>query len=136
MNRISLTEAGKYILDDIVAAVIALVPESRGDKFDASTRQIHDAFRDMREHYPILKDQLSFSQEDVFPFSRQLEEAFATLELSRIIGMENPDYTRYLIKPGGRSFVKDRLLPLFAEEEQQQLRDMAEVFAQRCKVQH
>ncbi len=135
MERISLTEAGKYILDDIVAAIIALVPEEEGDKFDANTRQIHETFRELRERYTILRDRLNFSQGDIFPFSRQLEEAFATLELSRIIGMENPDYTRYLIKQEGRRFVTERLLPLFSDDEKQQLRSMAEEFAQRCHVQ-
>jgi len=134
VERISLTEAGKYILDDVVAAIIALVPQDRGDKFDANTKQLHETFRDLRDRYTILAGQLNFSEEDVFPFSRQLEEALATLELSRIIGMENPDYTSYLIKDEGRQFVKDRLLPLFAPEEKQQLEEMAGEFARRCNV--
>lgn len=135
MERLSLTETGKYILDDIVAAIIALVPPEQGDKFEANTRQIHETFHDLRERYSILRDRLNFSQEDVFPFSRQLEEALGTLELSRIIGMENPDYTRYLIKEDGRAFVKERLLPLFSDNERQQLEAMAAEFAQRCHVQ-
>lgn len=132
MGQVSLTELGSYIVDDVVAAIIALVPN--GNRFEANTRQIHETFRDLREQYSILQGKLNFSQDDVFPFSRQLEEAFATLELSRIIGMENPDYTRYLIKDEGRRFVTAQLLPLFSDEEQQQLRAMAIEFAQRCHV--
>lgn len=119
----------KYVLGDVVCA---LLTKGNLEAFTGDTAKIHKTFHAMRTDFPLLQRTMVFSDREVFPFSRELEEALLKLELSRIIGMENPDYDRYIVKSAGREFVEKYIVPLFSEEELRQIQEMASVFAEEC----
>jgi len=126
-----IMEKGKestYVLDDIIAGMLILTGLS---SFTGKPLDIHRFIYDERRKYTILNS-FSFSQDDIHPFSRVLERVLSRLELSRIIGMENPDFDRFIIKPAGIDIIKNDVLPLFAEDEIEQLTGIAEDFKNSC----
>jgi hypothetical protein len=126
-----IVEEGKestYVLDDIIAGMLILTGLS---SFTGKPLDIHRFIYDERRKYTILNS-FSFSQDDIHPFSRVLERVLSRLELSRIIGMENPDFDRFIIKPAGIDIIKNDILPLFAKDEIEQLTGIAEDFKNNC----
>jgi hypothetical protein len=95
---------------------------------------IQRTFYKLKKEYPILKPITPFSTSDVYPFSRVLEDAISTLQNTRIIGMENPDFERYIIKDKGKEFVKNNILSLFFDDELRQIRAMAKIFEKECGI--
>ena len=124
-----VTQPARYIASDVVAAILA---EAGVDAFTGDSTAIQDTFFRMAQSFELLETTMPFSTREVTPFSRDLEDALVSLELSRIIGMENPDYDRYIVKSAGREFVQEYILPLFTDEEKKQIREMAVFFAEKC----
>lgn len=118
----------EVVASDILAGVLSYLDI---DKFSGNPERLHQTFARMRGLYPILRP-FTFTSRDNYPFSRLLEDSFSILQRSRLIRMENPSYDTYLITDSARSFVQDHIIPLFGPDEQQQLKELASIFAVEC----
>jgi hypothetical protein len=123
-------EDKEYVPGDVIAAIFYFMHD---DFFTGRRNVIHETIFEARTSFPILQA-FPFSKEDVSHFSRTLEDALHRLELSRVIGMENPDFTRFMIKKGAKDYLRERIIPLFNEEEKKQLSEIAKVFSQKCNA--
>lgn len=123
------------ILKDTVVAsdVLAAILGSLGsDKFTGDPEKIHTTLSRAKRHYPILNI-FSFSSGDVYPFSRELEDALSILQRSRMIRMQNPDYDTYVVTHNGRRVARE-YLSHFGETEQKQIKELAEIFEFECGI--
>lgn len=125
-------ERGRYVVSDIVAAILA---ESGVDAFTGNSIEIQETFFKLSQDSALLKKAMPFSMREATPFSRELEDSLIKLELSRIIGMENPDYDRYIVKSFGKQFITTYIMPLFNDAERQEIKDLALIFVQKCGTQ-
>lgn len=119
-----------YVPDDIVAGMLSFF---KGDYFTSDPERIHETIAKARVTYRIL-EVFPFSKDDAYPFSRLLERVLARLQVSRIIGMDNPTYDRYAIKEEGRKLIKEEILPFFDKEQQEQIRELATYFESECGI--
>lgn len=120
-----------YVLDDVLAVMLA---ETNTEAFTGDTARIHETFYELSQEFPLLKPLMNFTNLYAYPYSRQLDEGLVRLETSRLIGMENPDYNRYVIKSATINLAKNHLAGIFKEDELQQIRKMAKLFKETCGV--
>src|SRR5439155_8890025 len=107
----------ELVASDVLAAILASL---HVNKFTGDQEKIHTTLARAKRHYPIL-NAFSFSSGDVYPFSRQLEDALSILQRSRMIRMENPDYDTYVLTPNGK-FVGTEYVSVFEKAEQKQIK--------------
>jgi hypothetical protein len=118
----------KYLSTDIVAGVLFY---SKLESFTGNIRLIHETIYRLRDHSRLLRS-FPFSLNDVYPFSRQLEDVLFSLERSRIIGMDNPDFESFKIKKKGKTYIQKKILPRFGESELHELEKLGEEFRAAC----
>ena len=107
---------------DAIACIIGSL-ESR--KFTGETRKIHTTLARLHGYYPVIES-LHFTEGDVYPFSRSLEDALTVMQRSRLVRMENPDYDAYVVTAAGKAMA-NRILDVYPEEESSQLRELAKI---------
>lgn len=116
-----------HVASDILAAILGLLSVN---KFTGDQEKIHTTLARVKRHYPIL-NAFNFTVGDVYPFSREVEDALSILQRSRMISMENPEYSTFVITPSGRK-VAGSVLGEFDQDEQRQLSELAEIFSGEC----
>jgi hypothetical protein len=126
---VTTTILQEVVASDVLAAVLGSLSV---DKFSGDPSQIHTALARARSHYPIL-EVFNFSSGDVYPFSRELEDALSILQRSRMIRMQNPDFDTYLLTPNGRRVGRE-YLERFTEDDQRQVKELAEIFELECGI--
>ncbi|HXY79355.1 MAG TPA: hypothetical protein VEI08_01835 [Candidatus Bathyarchaeia archaeon] len=112
---------------DVLAGILAHLGV---DKFTGDSEVIHTILARAKRHYSVL-NVYNFTSGNLYPFSRELEEALSILQRSRMIRMENPDYDTYVIPPTGKRLA-EQIFAMFAADDQRQLRELAEIFASQC----
>jgi hypothetical protein len=121
--------------DHILAAVLTLAKkESREDRyaFPSYDFQLQKVFHDLQESkkYPLL-DAFVFSDSGPEPYSPVLNESVARLQLSGLIGRENPDYEVVFLQDAADQFYNEVLSFEFGAPEIQQLTEIASQFFHR-----
>jgi hypothetical protein len=117
----------KHVASDVLAAILGSL---KVDKFEGDPEKIHTTFARTQRHYPLLR-LFNFTVGDVYPFSRDLEDALSVLQRSRMIRMQNPDYDTYVVTRAGRT-VSEALLMTFTESDQQEIKELSEIFEAEC----
>ncbi len=127
--------------DHILSAVLTLAKrelEKTSDKkrlaFRSHDFQLQEIFNDLRKtgEYPIL-NAFVFSDSGPEPYSPALNESVSRLQLSGLIGRENPDYEVVFLQPAAERFFDDVLRSEF-ERSLQQLTKIASEFLKRAKI--
>jgi hypothetical protein len=126
--------------DHILSAVLVLAEKELAKKGSGHTRlafrshdfQLQEIFRDLREsdRYPIL-DAFVFSAGGPEPYSPALNESVSRLQLSGLIGRENPDYEVVFVRPAADRFFTEILEHNLSESEKGQLSEVASKFLER-----
>lgn len=122
--------APKYLPSDVIAGMLAYVNASN---FTGHPKCIHETVYKLRKRFPVFKA-FAFSTNDIYPFSRKLEKVLFTLQRARIIGMENPDFEKFVIKENGKKYINDVVLKKFTPTEQKELRKAGKQFGTMCKA--
>lgn len=118
----------RHLPSDIIAGMLAY---ANIDHFTGNPEQIHKTIYKLRKQFEILKV-FPFSKYDVYPFSRELEKVLFSLQRARIIGMENPDFERFVIKENGKKYIQERILKRFTNDEKIMLGEIGKQFAKKC----
>jgi hypothetical protein len=118
----------RYLPADIVAAILGLLG---CENFTGNTERIHTTLAALREQHPILRA-FAYSTNDIFPFSRELENSLALLQRSRLLRMENPDFSLFVVKKGAKEYIKTQVLPRFQLDELLEVREIARKFEEAC----
>ena len=118
----------RYLPADIIAAILGLLG---CENFVGDTEKIHSTLESLRQEHAILRE-FAFSTNDIFPFSRELENSLAVLQRSRLLRMENPDFSIYVVKQDSKDYVKKEILPRFTSDELLELRELSRIFEAAC----
>ncbi len=122
--------------DHILAAVLTLAKrESKEEKryaFQSYDFQLQKVFHDLQRNkeYSLL-DAFVFSDSGPEPYSPVLNESVSRLQLSGLIGRENPDYEVVFLQDAADQFYDEVLSFEFSAPEIQQLTKIASEFFQR-----
>lgn len=124
--------------DHILAAVLALAKQEFNKPrfaFHSYDFQLQEIFYDLQKanKYPLL-DAFVFSDSGPEPYSPALNESVSRLQLSGLIGRENPDYEVVFLQDAADQFYKKVLSFEFDAPEIQQLTEVASQFLERVKV--
>jgi hypothetical protein len=126
--------------DHVLSAVLVLAQKEFAKNSSKNKRlafrshdyQLQEIFNDLRNtnKYSIL-DAFVFSDSGPGPYSPALNESVSRLQLSGLIGRENPDYRVVFVQPAADRFYKEVLSNEFAPSEIDQLSDVASEFLKR-----
>jgi hypothetical protein len=132
----------KILPDHILAAVLTLAKRELIEKDPKRDRfafrnydfELQEIFRQLQEtkEYPIL-DAFVFSDSGPEPYSPALEESVSRLQLSGLIGRENPDYEVVFLRSAADRFFDEVLSTEFAAEIEQ-LSKIASQFLDKVEV--
>ena len=106
---------------------MGIILESKRGSFKASVVNIQKTFAKIKEETPDLLKDLTFSEGDRFPFSRELESVFFRLEMSEFMSLKNPTYGVFEINPGAETKYKERIAPKI-EQHSAEVRKAADIF--------
>ena len=99
---------------------------------DFQLQAIFDQLQKTRK-YPIL-DAFVFSDSGPEPYSPALNESVSRLQLSGLIGRENPNYEVVFLRAAADKFYDEVLDSEFDEIQHQQLSEIASEFLKRIEV--
>src|SRR6266446_3253166 len=128
--------------DHILSAVLTLAKRelektSKKDRlaFRSHDFQLQDIFNGLRQtgKYGIL-DAFVFSDTGPEPYSPTLSESVSRLQLSGLIGRENPDYAVVFLRPAADRFFDEVLKSEFDESQFRQMTEIASEFLKRVQV--
>ena len=129
--------------DHILSAILTLAERQLLEKDSGKTRlafrshdfQLQEIFDQLRKtgKYGIL-DPFVFSDSGPEPYSPTLNESVSRLQLSGLIGRENPDYEVVFLRPAGRRFFDEVLAAEFDEAQHRQLAEIASKFLERVSI--
>ena len=128
--------------DHILSAVLTLAKRelernSKKDRlaFRSHDFQLQDIFNGLRKtgKYSIL-DAFVFSDTGPEPYSPALSESVSRLQLSGLIGRENPDFEVVFLRPAADRFFDEVLKSEFDDSQFQQMTAIASEFLKRVKV--
>jgi hypothetical protein len=129
--------------DHVLSAVLALAKQKLAEKdperkrlaFRSHDFQLQEIFSELRrtEKYPILQA-FVFSDSGPEPYSPVLSESVSRLQLSGLIGRENPDYEVVFLRPAADRFFNEVLKSEFDDSQIQQLNEIAAQFLSRVSV--
>jgi hypothetical protein len=126
--------------DHILGAVLVLAERQLAKKnpgcgrlaFRGHDYQLQEIFSDLSDtnRYPLLKA-FVFSDSGPEPYSPALNESVSRLQLSGLIGRENPDYEIVFVQPAAERFFDEVLSSELPASDLQQLGEVATQFLDR-----
>jgi hypothetical protein len=129
--------------DHILAAVLTLAKKQLQEKdphqkrlaFRSHDFQLQALFNELRKtgKYSIL-DAFVFSDSGPEPYSPALNESVSRLQLSGLIGRENPNYEVVFLRDAADKFYAEVLSSEFDEHQRPQLSEIAAEFLKRVTV--
>jgi hypothetical protein len=119
--------------DHVLTAILTLAKRKSAEErfsFRAHDYQIQDLFAQLsQKNYSVLKP-FVFSDRGPEPYSPTLNESVARLQLSGLIGRENPDYAIVFLQPSAETFYDATLKSEFSEQQLGELQEIADTFLQ------
>jgi len=129
--------------DHILSAVLALAEQQLREKDQSQKRlafrshdfQLQELFNSLRQtgKYPML-NAFVFSDSGPEPYSPALNESVSRLQLSGLIGRENPDYEVVFLRPAAERFFNEVLASEFDESQRKELTEIASQFLEQAKI--
>jgi hypothetical protein len=126
--------------DHVLSAVLALAEKQLSEQncgpkrlaFRSHDFQLQEIFNDLRKKYSIL-NAFVFSDSGPEPYSPILNESVSRLQLSGLIGRENPDYEVVFVRPAADRFFNEVLKKDLDSAEIEQLKKVASEFLERVE---
>ena len=124
--------------DHLLTAILTLAKRQSGQPrfaFRGHDFQLQEIFSELVESgkYPVL-GRFVFSDTGPEPYSPILNESVSKLQLSGLIGRENPDYEVLFLRPAAEKFFDEVLIQQLPPEEMAQLDHVATEFLKRVEV--
>ena len=130
-----MTATEPVLPDHILSAILTLAKRRQsGGRFsfrghDSTLQRI---FGELKTQYSFpLLDRFVFSDSGPVPYSPVLTDAVSKLQLSGLIGRENPDYEVVFLMPAADKFFDQVLSARLSSEEKSQLESIADAFLKR-----
>lgn len=113
--------------DDVIAAMLCFFER---EEIPVDIAKIHKAVLEIKKRYPEMLKEFSFSENDVFLYSRLLERVLFRLHYTGLIKTVSPDFRLAIIDNGAKKFIRENILTLFDEVQQRKIKEMGKLFEQ------
>jgi hypothetical protein len=135
MTQAATAQARTPLLpDDVLTAILALAKKKSGEErlaFRGHDYTLQKVFRQLGlECHSRLLEPFVFSESGPEPYSPTLNEAVSRLQLSGLVGRENPDYEILFLRPSAEKYFQEELQGQFSDEEVRELQGLAQRFLQ------
>jgi len=140
MGYMSIAQSPAALLpDDILTAILVLAKqESEGERrlaFRGHDSALQRVFlRLAQECRSALLGVFVFSDSGPEPYSPALSEAISRLQLSGLVGRENPDYEVLFLRPSAEKYFQDELRARLSGQEIAELRGVARRFLEAASL--
>jgi hypothetical protein len=131
----SITQSA-LLPDHVLAAVLTLAKQQSQESrfaFRSHDFQLQGIFGELGRKFAILSP-FVFSDSGPEPYSPALSESVSRLQLSGLIGRENPDYEIVFLRDAADKFFDLVLKNEFDEKQLQQLNEIASEFLKRIEM--
>lgn len=122
----------KLLPDDILTALLALAKQKSGKErlaFRGHDSDLQKSFRNLSSTCGNrLLEPFVFSNSGPEPYSPVLNECFSRLQLSGLVGRENPDYEVVFLRPSAETYFTEYLSHRFSKDEMEMLGQTADCF--------
>lgn len=118
---------------DVVAGILISAKEiSPKEKIPSDTKSLHDFINEKKkeEKFKEILGGFVFSQTDIYPFSRSLEETVTMLQLGGLLVLDNPRFGTFSISTEANKRAEDRLNKVFSLEERNLLKELGEKYGE------
>jgi len=113
-----VSDSAETMPDDILAAILTLAERESGQdrfRFKGHDYDLQRIFKELADKFPIVRKHFVFSSTGPLPYSPVLTESVSRLQLSGLIGRENPDFEFLFLKPSAAKYfdqeIRGRLGP-------------------------
>jgi len=123
--------------DEVLSAILSLakrVTNTPRFEFRAHDSALQEIFQDLSRKSGLVSQFFVFSNSGPTPYSPVLNESIAKLQLSGLLGRENPDYEVVFLRPAADSYFDEVLKKRFKREELEELQQVAESFAKQIQA--
>lgn len=130
---------GKIEVDssfDVIAGILGFIGspnEATYLKGGRDPKAIHEAIFQLRKKYSLLKV-FAFSQNDVYPFSRQLEKVLSMLLVARILKHSGADFRYFIVSEKAKQVIHKSSHVHFTASQLFELQEIAKEFGNLCLV--
>ena len=125
-------EKEKLLPDDILTALLTLAKQKSGKErlaFRGHDSDLQRSFRNLSEKCGSrLLEPFVFSDSGPEPYSPVLHECLSRLQLSGLVGRENPDYEVVFLRPSAEAYFAEHLSRQFSQDEIEILGRTADCF--------
>ena len=123
--------------DDALSAIFALakhhIAVDKRFAFRAHDSQLQEIFRDLAEKYDFLPKIFVFSTSGPRPYSPDLNDSIAKLQLAGLLGRENPDYQVIFLRPAAEGYFEKVLAPKLGKDLVENLDQVAASFVTKLQ---
>jgi hypothetical protein len=128
--------------DHILSAVLTLAKRTLAESsketrlaFRSHDFQLQEIFNELQKtgRFPMLSE-FVFSDSGPEPYSPALNESVSRLQLSGLIGRENPDYEVVFLRPAAEKFFDEVLRSRLHPKEISELSEIATEFLKRVEI--
>ena len=119
--------------DDILAALFVIAKKKSSKErfaFRGHDYQLQEIFLELSKKYSLLET-FVFSDSGPIPYSPILNESVSRLQLSGLVGRENPNYEVVFLTPAAEKYYAEVLEQQFSAEDITQLEQIAQDFLGR-----
>ncbi len=120
--------------DDILAALLVLAKQvSKRDRlaFRGHDSALQKVFRNLIHEFPsATMEPFVFSDSGPEPYSPVLSESISRLQLSGLVGRENPDYEVLFLRQSAEQYFDQELRHRLSKQDLGQLQQLAQRFLQ------
>ena len=123
--------------DDILSAILAIAKKRAGKNrfaFRAHDSKLQQIFSKLKDEFdsPLIK-RFVFSDSGPVPYSPILNESVSKLQLSGLIGRENPDYEVIFLREAGETYFNEFICKQLSDE-MTQLEKIADAFLTHVEI--
>jgi len=130
------TQEREFNNDDVILAIlVSIAAPDKETRVTSDARLIHEGVCELRDSYSLLQN-FPFSNGGVFRYSNRLERVINRLLGARVLIMETPDFSEYIIKPRVKRAMMEHTLCRFTQEELSQIREIADRLSKCWEVAH
>lgn len=133
----TITQPARVLPDDVLSAILALAEQQSGEDrfaFRGHDFRLQQIFSELSKEFPVVSKYFVFSSTGPVPYSPILNESISRLQLSGLIGRENPDYEVLFLRPTAQKYFTQALKARLDPETIDQLSKVAEALVKRFKA--
>jgi len=104
--------------------LLVLISHFDEGQFRGSKKVVHETFYELKSQFPAHFSSFIFTKCENYPFSKKIDDIFFRFQNYRAVSMKNPNYDIYLISNKTIKTIKEKILPVVKDQDEQFINDL------------